>query len=162
MNRRTILRNGALAASTVVSGCVGTFATSDDGPRKPGAYWLDSDEPIVEGAPSSEDEGDYYGTILTSRKEADERLNPKVYPDDEAWNDVDYESKFVSVNSMALPADRQLTTETAELRDRTYVYEGRVAPQTSTGKGTYVTNLLLKWTLNGRPKPETAEMTIVE
>lgn len=149
-----------MAASTVVAGCARTSVTSNDEPRKPGAYWLDSDEPIVEGAPSSEDEGDHYGTILTSQKEADERLNPNVYPDDEEWNDVDYESSFISINSMALPANRQLTTETAELRGRTYVYEGRVVPQTSTGEGTYVTNLLLKWTLNGHPKPETARMTI--
>lgn len=159
--RREILRKGAVAVSTVAGGCVGTFDTNDE-PRKPGAYWLDSQEPIVEGAPSSKDEGDYYGTVLTSQEEADKRLNREVFPDDKVWNEIDYESKFLSINSMALPAKQQLVTETAELRNRTYVYEGKVTPQTSTGEGTYVTNLLLKWVLNGHAKPVGADMRILE
>lgn len=159
--RRAILRKGAVVGSVAVGGCLGTFSSSDE-PRKPGAYWLDSEESIVEGAPSSEAEGEYYGTVLTSQTEADERLNHEVFPDDETWNDIEYESEFISINSMALPAEQQLTTETAELRNRTYVYEGKVVPQTSTGEGTYVTNLLLKWTLNDHAKPEDTAMRILE
>lgn len=131
-------------------------------PRAWSVAAVDCEQPVVDGY-----DGDRtYATLLTSRREARDRLRTTECfdPHREEYFALDYDAYVVSVRVAALPAGRRLASVAYEFDGDTLHHVVKVTDEGSGSadpdRGVTLRQVVTTWALNGAEKPSRVRLVV--